>query len=355
MAASAAGRRGARRSASSRSSIRVRQRSSAAAAESCGGAAAAAARDCAACSMSRPRVRRPNAEPNRSNRRQPGCSAASGEARSRSRSDEGGQPVKLDVEVQCVRPVVPFRAMHRFERPKRDPRHAHRIGNDNAVHRLAEQHPAASDRGDDRGRIAARIDQFDAGRRGRLHPGATLRAFEMRHEGDRIAATDAAPAGLGQQHGRIAQAIGGGKSKLTCGAGATNPVDHPARIQHGQRRVAAIAGAGDQLHRVPRVPCVEHRSDAEKHLGRVVIEQSRQQTRPEQWVQFIPEIPRFASPVIEEHAATGRGRVAPQPIQPVFRVSGRRGPSPLVPAPSRGCGTTGHDGAWRCRRRCPCA
>ena len=121
-----------------------------------------------------------------------------------------GQPVKLDVKVQRVGPVVPFRAMLRRERLNRDPRHAQRIGNDHAVHRLAEQHPAASDRGDDRGRIAARIDQFDAGRRGRFHPGATLRAFEMRHEGDRIATTDAAPAGLGQQHGRIAEAIRGG-------------------------------------------------------------------------------------------------------------------------------------------------
>ena len=160
--------------------------------------------------------------------------------------------MKLDAKVQRVGPVVPFRAMRRGKRLNRDPRHAQRIGNDRAVHRLAEQHPAASDRSDDRGRIAARIDQFDAGRRGRFHPGATLRAFEMRHEGDRVATTDAAPTGLGQQHGRIAEAICGVKPQLTCGAGAANPVDHPARIQHGQGRVAAIAGAGDQLHRVPR-------------------------------------------------------------------------------------------------------
>ena len=52
------------------------------------------------------------------------------------------------------------------------------------------------------------------------------------------------------------------------------------------------------------MPRIEHRSDAEKQFRRVVVHHARQQTRPEQQVQFIPEIPRFASPVIEEHAVT---------------------------------------------------
>jgi len=47
------------------------------------------------------------------------------------------QPVKLDLEVQRVGPVVPFRAMLGRERLNRDPRHTQRIGNDRADLALA--------------------------------------------------------------------------------------------------------------------------------------------------------------------------------------------------------------------------
>ena len=199
-----------------------------------------------------------------------------------------GEPVKLDAKVQRVGPVVPLRAMLRRQRLNRDPRHAQRIGNDNAVHRLAEQHPAASDRGDDRGRIAARIDQFDAGRRGRFEPGATLRAVEMRHEGDRIAADRRGPSRPGaatwpdrRGHTRCRVPVGvrcGGREPS--GSPSAHPARAAARSRHSRRRRPASA-------RVARVPCIEHRSDAE--------EQSRPGRRPSKPGSRRGQISRFSS------------------------------------------------------------
>jgi hypothetical protein len=46
------------------------------------------------------------------------------------------------------------------------------------------------------------------------------------------------------------------------------------------------------------MPRVEHRADAEKQLGWILVEEVGQQQRPEDAVQFIAEIPHRPSPAV---------------------------------------------------------
>ena len=66
----------------------------------------------------------------------------------------------------------------------RDPRHAHRVGYNDAVQRLGEQDPATRDSDQDLQRLATRIDQHDPGECGGTLPGAARGTLEVRHEAD---------------------------------------------------------------------------------------------------------------------------------------------------------------------------
>ena len=296
-------RHGSRRSASSRSSIRVRQRSSAAAAESCGAKAAAAVSDRAACSMNR--RRRGGLQHGVRKVQQMAAATCCGERRSVQplRQRGGGQKPKAEPKAQCVCPVLPLRAMHGHERAQRDPGHAHRVGHDDAMHRLAEQQAAGADRAENGGRIAARIDQGDVRRVGRRGPRAAFEALEVRHEADR----STAGARRGKQHGGIAQAADLRQAEPPGRQRATDPVDDPVRVQRRRRLVTAVAGAGDQLHRPRLVARVEHGADAEKLFGRIIVKEARQQLRPQQRIQLVAEISRRTAPAVKLHTRYSPG------------------------------------------------
>jgi hypothetical protein len=249
----------------------------------------------------------------------------------------GGKRLKPHPQPNCVGPIVPFWPVQRHEWPQRHPRHAQGIGDDGAVHRLAQQQPAMSDRVEDRDRVVTRIDQGDAGGSRCLRPGAPRQALEMQHAADRLGATAGSNR---QQHCRIAETARLGQAETPCSPRSPHPVDEPARIECRRRRVAAIAGTGDQLYGGSVVARVEHRADAEEQHRGVVVEEARQQLRPEHGIQFVAEIAHIAAPAIELHAASRlasvRGparRAGIPPRRPV--ASGRQADEYCAGAPDR--------------------
>ena len=161
-----------------------------------------------------------------------------------------------------------------------------------------------ADRRDDGGRVAAGIDQAQAGGGGGGVPGAVRQALEMRHEAD--GRTDAARwlAGERQQRGGVAQPERGVEAEAAGGERAAHPVDLPGRIEPGRRLVAAIAGAGHQLGAVCGMAAVQDRANAEEADRGIIVEEVRQQARPEQGVQFVAEIACLALPPVKDHAGS---------------------------------------------------
>jgi hypothetical protein len=233
---------------------------------------------------------------------------------------------ECDSKVQRRGPVVPLGAMHRHQRAQRDPRHAQRIGDDGAMQRLAEEDPAGADGSDDRGRIAARINQLDPGGARCLAPGAAIEALEMRHEADspirpgcgvRPATFPRGPPGIRQQHRRVAKAAAFGQTEQSAGVWPAHPVYDPAGIERRQLFIASVTGARCQLQRNRSMPRIEDGADAQKNLGRIVIEEVREQMRPDQHVQLIAEVPCRPPPPLKLDGGYPPGRAdevsPPQP------------------------------------------
>ena len=151
------------------------------------------------------------------------------------------QALKFDGEIEGFGPVDPFRTVNSGKRPHGDPGYPQRVGDNDAVQGLADQDAAFADRGEDRQRIVARVDQEHAGGGARLRPGAADGAFEVRHEADLPSVAHGHESGERQQRGRIAQAHAGWQTQGARGAGTSHPVDHPGAIQRGRWFVTAKA------------------------------------------------------------------------------------------------------------------
>ena len=296
-------RHGSRRSASSRSSIRVRQRSSAAAAESCGAKAAAAVSDRAACSMNRHRPAACSIGCARFSRWRPRRVAASGEACSRSASEEAARSRK-----RSRRPSASAQSCH-FARcmdmSGRIAIQGTRIASATMTPCIASltsrrQAPIAPRMAAGSPRGSIRVTFAALARRG---PRAAFEALEVRHEADR----STAGARRGKQHGGIAQAADLRQAEPPGRQRATDPVDDPVRVQRRRRLVTAVAGAGDQLHRPRLVARVEHGADAEKLFGRIIVKEARQQFRPQQRIQLVAEISLRTAPAVKLHTRYSPG------------------------------------------------
>src|SRR5271166_4933832 len=296
--AQAAGWRGLRRRAASRSSIRVRQRSSAAAAESCGVAAAAAARDCAACSMNLRRATPARTGLAKSSRRWIRCGEASGEACSRSGSYEAVSGRKH------IRSARASAQSYHFARctgtSGRSATHGTRIASATMTPCIASlsstwQLP-----------IAARIALGSS--RGSIKVTPAADAASAHAPRARLSKCGMKPIERAQplpgteQHRRIAQAEGFRQAQQARRTGSADPVHYPVRVKHRRSPIATVAGAGDQLRCGHVMLHIEHRSDAEKQLGGIVVEEVWQQPWPKNGVQFIAEIPYRTAPMIELHA-----------------------------------------------------
>jgi hypothetical protein len=123
--------------------------------------------------------------------------------------------------------------MDTYQRTERDPLHSQQIGQDGAVQRLTEQDTGTFDRGDDRGRIGAWIDKLDTGFAGRLVPGTTAEALEVRHEPDRATTRVAIPTGIRRQHRGVAKAGPHWQTEQAAGVRPTKPVDDPVASSTG--------------------------------------------------------------------------------------------------------------------------
>ena len=119
-----------------------------------------------------------------------------------------------------------------------------------------------------------------------------------------------APAATGRpnawdQDGRIAQRQSQRETEHGGGPRASDPMDDPVLVEVRLGLIAAVAGPGDQLDRLRGVPLVEHRSDAQEPDRRIEVEETGQQARPKDRVQFITEVGGYALPPVQDHAATG--------------------------------------------------
>ena len=107
-----------------------------------------------------------------------------------------------------------------------------------------------------------------------------------------------------QQHRRIAQSARRRQPEQPRRARPPDPMDQPDCIQCRRLLVATVARAGDHFRHRFGMPRIEHRPDAQEQRVGIVVEQARQQPRPQQRVQFVAEISRLAPPPIERNART---------------------------------------------------
>ena len=212
-------------------------------------------------------------------------------------------------------------------------------------------------------RIAARIDQVDAGGGRGFGPGAALEALEMRHEADRPPPQSARASGTrGQGCGRgPAKASIAGSPRPAAGGSPSRRAVRGPRTQWitqlassaGQRLVAAVARPGDQLHSARHMARVEHRADAQEQLGWIVVEEVRQQAWPEQ---RFSSSPKFRAAPCQRYSSTPlssrRATAAPPPAERGTNEAERIGEAPAARHQTACCGAAaGRMGASsRCDR-----